>query len=192
MLKQLNQSKDSIKFKDLIYTQNNLKKMSHENLQKLKRTILKDGLIAPFLVFKDKDKKVYILDGHARWKAINSLVEEEKLKDDFEANVCFVKCKGLKEAREFILKISSQYHTMTQNSLINYSNEFDIDIKDLDINFGGFNIDKFLEDDEKEKEEVDKAIESSESLQLIVFAKDLAEKKLLFLELSKRGIEVVI
>lgn len=57
--------------------QGKLKDLSEANHEKLKKSILKNGFIYPLFVWENPDDaKIYLIDGHQRWKVLNALKDE--------------------------------------------------------------------------------------------------------------------
>lgn len=66
----------------------NLKEISEESLAKLKNSLKRNDFIQPFNVWEDKKKKLWILDGVHRFKAMNELEKDGmKIPDLLPANL---------------------------------------------------------------------------------------------------------
>jgi DNA modification methylase len=99
--------------KGLIPTQGDLKDLTEANYEKLKKSFEKHGFIFPISVWQDGDKN-YLIDGHQRQRVI---VKEY---GDAEVPIIKIPAKDIKEAAEILLKVTSQYGTITQEGLDTY------------------------------------------------------------------------
>ena len=122
---------DLLPIDKLIDFQGELKKITPENMQKLKNNIIKNNFSAPILIWKKSDKsKAYILDGHSRVKALLEL-QKEGYKIPAKLPVDYIKAINKKEAKEKLLGIASQYGIITEAGLMDFINEADLDIDSL-------------------------------------------------------------
>lgn len=134
-----------IPLSELHEIQGNLKEMSKDSFLKLKNSILKHGIDFAFHVWKDKDGKQYIVDGHGRRKCLIELQKEGY-------QIPFVPCvethaDSLKEAREKVLRSSSSYHRLTSQGLYEFMNQDGISFDELnDYPLSDFNHKKFEEE----------------------------------------------
>lgn len=114
----------------LLETQGNLKDLSESNYQKLKKSIVKHGFISPITVWWSGDS-YYIIDGHQRKRVLGIEWPEAKVP------VTQIPAKSLQEASEILLKIASQYGTVTQEGIDEYIATYELpEIELLDeINF---------------------------------------------------------
>ena len=94
-----------------------MKTLSPENLEKLKKSILKYGFTAPGFVWKS-GKKLYIMDAHQRVRALGSLFSEGYEIPDIP--IVYIQAKNKKEAKEKLLHITSQYGEFNRGELDNY------------------------------------------------------------------------
>lgn len=88
--------------------QGSLKSISKKNLVKLKNSILENGFSFPFFVWNnDGDAQIYIIDGHQRKIAL------ESLRDDGysipQLPVHFIEADSMSEAKKKLLAAASQY-----------------------------------------------------------------------------------
>ena len=98
---------------DLTPLQGELKQLSKQSFEKLKRSILKHGITFPFFIWQDGGAN-YILDGTQRDRVLVQMAAEGYT---IPALPCaLIEAKDRKEAAEKILLISSQYGKMTNNS----------------------------------------------------------------------------
>ncbi len=117
---------DLLPFETLLQFQGELKSLNNRNLKRLKNQILTKGFIAPFFIWKKKDKN-YILDGTQRDKALKSLN-----KDGYEIPllpVVYIEADNKSDAREKLLSLSSQYGDWDPDELTTWLNDIDSEIK---------------------------------------------------------------
>lgn len=121
---------DVLPIDTLLEFQGDAKTLSKENLEKLKRSILKYGFTAPIFVW-ESGGDYYILDGHQRLKALLSLREEGY--DIPLLPVAYIEAASEREAAEKLLYISSQYGEFSREGLDAFAFEKDIAIDDLEL-----------------------------------------------------------
>lgn len=135
---------DLIKWRELEWFQGELKHITTDDMNRLKQAIIKNSFIQPFNVWQDKNKKIWILDGHQRKQALDELESEGyKIPDMLPAN--FIKCKNRTEAAEAVLLYSSIYAKVQDEHLFNFINDNKIDYKELkfQIDLPSFDTKKF-------------------------------------------------
>jgi hypothetical protein len=117
---------DGMALDELYEFQGELKTISDDELEKLKKSILKYGFSFPVFVWENK-----ILDGHQRLKAVRQLVEQGyKIKDN-KLPVVRIEAKDEKEAAEKLLLINSRYAKIDQEGFQVFTFDFDIDIPEI-------------------------------------------------------------
>lgn len=145
---------------DLTPIQGNLKELTVENFEKLKRSIIENGFNFPLLVYleaKEVESRIeggrrtitmtpWLLDGHGRRLVLNKLRE-----DGYTIPLlpCVaVEATNLNEAKKKVLLISSQFHTMTKDGLYEFLSTSEIDPEFLDsIEFAqGINVEEFRDE----------------------------------------------
>lgn len=94
--------------------QGDLKSLSEEDFNKLKKSILRYGISFPFFLWKQKDK-ARILDGTQRDKVLKKMREEGYRIPLLPVD--WIEAKDETEAKEKILIISSRYGHITSDSL---------------------------------------------------------------------------
>lgn len=132
-------SQKLVKWRALEWLQNdNLKEIGEESLTKLKNSLKNNDFIQPFNVWEDKKKKLWILDGVHRFKAMTELEKDGiKIPDMLPANL--VNCKNRKDAAKMVLIYSSSYAKLSEFGLKEYlalndlvlsdiENEIDVDV----------------------------------------------------------------
>lgn len=119
---------ESINWKELKPFQGNLKDLSVENYEKLKISILKNGLSFAKHVWKDEKGIINILDGHQTVRCLEKM-EQEGYSVPLIPCV-FVNADSYKQAKEKLLAITSQYGTITDQGLYEYLAESGINWRD--------------------------------------------------------------
>jgi len=105
---------------DMIPFQGDLKKRSEAQVLELATSLMTDGLITPFVLWRRAPDDYAILDGHGRYMALVKLALENMaiLNQDFP--VVIVEAKDENEARQQLLQINSQYGQITKTGLANF------------------------------------------------------------------------
>ncbi len=111
----------------LLEFQGDLKRITKDNLDKLKRSILKHGFTAPIFVWKGVDN--HILDGHQRLKALIELRQEGY--NIPLLPVAYIDADDEKHAREKLLYITSQYGEFDFRGIDAFISEAGLEIADL-------------------------------------------------------------
>ena len=123
----------------------NTLKSDKRDVTKLKNAILKGGWSFPVYVWKDND---YVIDGKGRKQAVEELIKEGHTIT--EIPVVDIEAKDLKEAKQKVLEVSSQYGDVTKDSFEAFTEGFDADFDTFDIK--GIDEDMFIEPEEKDDE----------------------------------------
>jgi hypothetical protein len=122
------EGKENYTLDKLIPFQGNLKSIDKPMFDKLKQSLIKDGLPLGFHIWKDKNK-TYILDGHHRHLALKSLEVDGYF---IPAIPCTpVIAKNKKEAAKVVLISNSKYAEMNQQSLSDFMVDFELRSEDL-------------------------------------------------------------
>lgn len=122
------EGKENYTIEKLLPLQGNLKSIDKPMFDKLKASLVKDGLPLGFHIWKDKDK-VYILDGHHRHLALKSLEVDGYF---IPAIPCTpVIAKNKKEAAKVVLISNSKYASMTAESLSDFMVDFELKTDEL-------------------------------------------------------------
>jgi hypothetical protein len=117
---------DGLEIDELEAFQGELKTITDDGLEKLKKSIIKYGFSFPVFVWKSK-----ILDGHQRLKAIRQLVEQGyKIKNN-KLPAVRIEAKNEKEAAEKLLLINSRYAKIDEGGFQVFSSEFDLDLDEM-------------------------------------------------------------
>ncbi len=113
-----------IALEDLTIIQGNLKNLSKENYEKLKKVILRHGWSSPIHVWQN-DGKNKVLDGTQRVATAKGMKSEGYLIPPLPVTI--VEAKDKKEAKEKILAMTSQYGQMTEEGLSQFAIDAEID-----------------------------------------------------------------
>src|SRR4029453_2882932 len=134
----------NIPLSELTPLQGELKELSNQSFEKLKRSILKHGITFPFFIWQHNAVN-YILDGTQRDKVLTRMAEEDYEVPSFPC--ALIEAKDRKEAAEKILLISSQYGKMTNNSLEEFLAENDLGFLELqdELELPALDLDEFKE-----------------------------------------------
>jgi len=109
--------------------QGELKERSPERKKKLRKSILKDGLLAPFFIWEDLETaKLNIMDGHSRRVILNELKSEGWSIPQIP--IVFIEADNVEDAKVKLLAISSQYGQVTEEGLKGFLN-FEYDHNEL-------------------------------------------------------------
>ena len=109
-------TKDTIKLTDCTPFQGNLKKRTVQDIQELKESLLREGLLMPFAVWLHDDKK-YLLDGHGRKEAIVQLAVEDATLLTVDWPCIYVEADTEDDARKALLQITSSYGKITKTGV---------------------------------------------------------------------------
>lgn len=118
----------SVKMGDLLPSQNNLKTLSPNNYERLKKSILQKGFCFPMFVWKFEGKN-YILDGHQRQIVF--------LQEGWQTPVpcVFIDAESQEDAKEKLLLCTSQYGSISLDGLRDFVDGLDWDWVDDMVNF---------------------------------------------------------
>jgi hypothetical protein len=140
----------------MIPLQGKLKSIDKTNFDKLKRSLVKDGLPLGFHVWLDKDK-TYICDGHHRIMAMKELRDEGYHIPSLPCTQVIAKDK--KEAARAVLISNSRYAEMSQESLSDFMIEYDLQLDDIiNIDIPELNTDFDTDDDDNDFHETNGSI----------------------------------
>jgi len=128
------QTKDTLDIGDLTELQGGLKKRSQKDFDKIKRSINKHGFATPFFVWKDK-RANYVLDGHGRLETLRQMRDIDGV-DIPPLPVVYVDCKDKADAKNLLLKITSQYGRVSTSGLDDFIQDMpDFVYDDVDLHF---------------------------------------------------------
>lgn len=109
--------------------QENFKEWVNNGAEKLVESILKYQFIAPFMVWHN-DGVNYCLDGRHRFLDLEKVASSGASVPDL-LPATFVDCANMKEAAELVLVYSSHYAKITQQGLLDFVTNFDLDFPDM-------------------------------------------------------------
>ncbi len=110
--------------------QGDLKALSREDHEKLKASLLENGFLFPFFVWRSEDKN-YFIDGTQRDRVLRELMKDADVKVPDLFPVAFIEAKDRNEAARLILLQSSAYGKISHDSLSTYLRENEIDFSSL-------------------------------------------------------------
>lgn len=168
-----------IPFSQLHGIQKNLKEMSKESYEKLRKRIADRGINFAFHVWKElcpvlevkgvdmgtktvtvgtpekaKDRtavKWWIIDGHGRHQVIGKMLEDGYTLEDGIPCV-EIEATNLKDAKQQVLAASSQFHKMTKQGLYEFMGDAELEMEDLSDFDLPMDMDKFEDEYFKEEE----------------------------------------
>lgn len=120
----------SLPLKDFRLYSGKLKKHSMLEIERIVDSIINDGFLFPISVMKFQDKN-YIIDGEATYKALCEL--EDRGFELPEIPIIYVESNDIKKA---ILIGTSTNHCVTKNSLYEFVENSNIDLKLFSFNEG--------------------------------------------------------
>lgn len=119
-----------INWKELQFIQQeNFKEWINNGDKKLLESILKYQFIDPFKVWHH-DGVNYCLDGKHRFLDLKKVSESGRIIPEL-LPATFIDCDNMKEAAELVLVYSSAYAKITQQGLLDFVQNFDLDFPDL-------------------------------------------------------------
>jgi hypothetical protein len=107
------ESSDTLKLTDMVPFQGNLKKRTDQDIKELTDSLLAEGLMMPFAIWKHEGKN-YLLDGHGRKEALTKLAVEDASMLSEEWPVIYINADTEDEARKALLQITSSYGKVTK------------------------------------------------------------------------------
>lgn len=143
------ETKDRLPLKDLQEFQGNLKHRTESDYKKIITSIEKYGFSFPFFVWRH-DGTNHVLDGHGRLGALQRMRATGAQIPDLP--VVYVDCKDEEAAKNLLLRLNSQYGTMTTESVLDFMAGIDFDPAELALPDGILEIK--LADDHPEDDEV--------------------------------------
>jgi hypothetical protein len=141
-----------IDWRGLVWLQtDSLKEISTESMDKLKKSISNNGFIQPFNVWQESKKKIWILDGVHRQRAMELLIKDGvNIPAKLPAN--FIGCADKKEAAKMVLLYTSYYAKMTEYGLMEFMqiNELMLDEINSEADLADIDLDLLLPADIEE------------------------------------------
>jgi hypothetical protein len=128
---------------ELVPSQGDLKELSKENYEKLKNSILRNGFISPFFIWKNKQDVYEIKDGHQRRLTVIAMIEEGHNLPDLFPCVEII-ADSAEEASRILLMLTSQFGKVTKQGLYEYMHDNQINVDELfDFNLDAFPMESF-------------------------------------------------
>ena len=113
---------------ELTELQGNLKTRNDIDFDKIKLSIIEYGFSFPFF-YTCLDGKNYILDGHGRFATLCKMQKDGYIVPDLPCMK--VECKDLKEAKQKLLRLNSQYGKMTKESVLEFAEDIDLNFDEI-------------------------------------------------------------
>lgn len=135
---------DRISYKNLIVIQGDLKSLSQDGYQKLKKSILKHGIHSPCYVWQDPNDggELKLLDGTQRVRAYGQLEAEGYVIPNVP--IVRIDAPDINMAKQILLTLVSQYGKIEAQGLYEYALEAGINIEQLhDFDFPDFDLGNF-------------------------------------------------
>lgn len=121
---------DLINWRELQFIQqDNFKEWVSNGAEKLVDSILKYQFIAPFMVWQSEGIN-YCLDGKHRFLDLEK-ISNQGANVPYLLPATFIDCADMKEAAELVLVYSSNYAKITQQGLLDFVNNFNLDFPDM-------------------------------------------------------------
>lgn len=125
--------KDYLPLDDLVPFQGNLKSLSKENYDKLRKEIEETGFASPVHVWRSPDGDNKLINGHQRTSCLKQM-QSEGYKIP-EIPVVFIDAKDAKEAKRRVLQEISAYGKVERDGLYEFSIEAEFDPEFLEKHF---------------------------------------------------------
>ena len=125
----------TLQYKQLTPLQGDMKSLTEENYNRLKKQILDLGFSEPVSVWRDVANNVmYVLNGHQRLRTIKHMVEAEGYSCP-ALPVNWVTAHDIKEARKKVLALGSQYGEVDGQGLAEFMALAEVDLPELKDSF---------------------------------------------------------
>lgn len=125
------ESKTYFQLEELNHFQGDLKSIDKTNFDKLKKSLIKEGLPLGFHVWIDSKKKVWVVDGSHRRLALLSLKEDGYHIPSLPCTIVDAKTK--KEAAKIVMISNSHYAKMNQESISDFMINFELQLDELEF-----------------------------------------------------------
>jgi len=135
---------DELSLGEIKEFQGGLKNRSEKDIDKIILSIRKYGFSFPFFIWK-KGKVNYCLDGHGRIKALERLMADGEELPRFP--VVYIQAKDSAEAKNKLLRVNSQYGTMSIDSVLEFAGGDVIEFGELELPCG-----KIFKDEDRDTE----------------------------------------
>jgi hypothetical protein len=105
---------------EMLPFQGELKQRSNQDIEDLKESLLTEGLLMPFAIWKN-DQFHYILDGHGRYEAIVKIALQDPTVLTQTFPVVIINAETEEEARKALLQIVSTYGKITKKGVVTFA-----------------------------------------------------------------------
>lgn len=123
--------------------QGNLKELSKENYDKLRKQIIELGFSEPCTVWKTPEGRYKAINCHQRIRVLTEMKRSEGFRIP-RIPVCFVEAESEFEAKKKVLSLTSQFGEITNESLFEFASIANIDLPTLkDFRFPELDMKKF-------------------------------------------------
>lgn len=119
MIKVMCQTPEVIRLQELTLFQGDLKRRTSKDIKSLASSILSEGLLMPFAVWKH-DGVNSLLDGHGRYSALIELALEDNSISEQAFPVIYVKAETEEQAKKSLLQITSSYGKITRDGVMKF------------------------------------------------------------------------
>ena len=124
-------TKDRLNLAEMTELQGKLKSRTDIDYDKIKLSIIKFGFSFPFFCWKGEGKN-YILDGHGRFATLCKMQKDGYIIPDLP--VVFIEADNKVQAKEKLLRLNSQYGTMTAESVIEFiGGDFELNTEEISL-----------------------------------------------------------
>ena len=121
-------AENTLELAELTEFQGGLKQRTDIDYDKIKLSICKYGFSFPFFVWKNGSKN-YLLDGHGRFATLCKMQKDGYIIPDLPC--VKVECKDLKEAKQKLLRLNSQYGKMTKESVLEFAEDIELNFDEI-------------------------------------------------------------
>lgn len=137
-----------------------LKVLSDEDYEKLKESIIENGIYLPFEIWKHNGKN-FIIDGHQKVKTLRKMRGEGYEIPDVP--VSFVECDSIQEAKQKVLYATTMYGKMSEDTTLRFTEQANLKADEVFKNFVSPAIDtkKLLKNLDKTVEDAKKAADKA-------------------------------
>jgi hypothetical protein len=131
---------------ELVPMQGDLKDLSEENYEKLKKDIIKLGFSEPISAWKNNEGQWCLLNGHQRTRVLLRMRDEGWEIPSIPISI--IEADDYKQALEKILSLTSQFGEITRDGLYKFitSNDINPNFISEHFNFAEINMPKFMEE----------------------------------------------
>lgn len=120
MVKVLCAVPDTLTLGEMTEFQDDLKKRTERDIQALSASILADGLIMPFAIWRNEAGQNMLLDGHGRLAALTEIALQDREVADQQLPVIYIEADNEEQARKSLLQITSSYGKVTKDGAIKF------------------------------------------------------------------------